>query len=355
MPESEPKGHEMRSISVPREAALHLRPWSAKLAKYRERSNWRAMLEIVVTAGPFAGLWAGAWLATWVSYWLAMFISLLAAFFLVRLFMIQHDCGHGALFGRRSANDWVGRVIGVLTLTPYDCWRRDHNQHHAGSGNLDRRGIGDVTTLTVNEYKSLTPWAQFKYRLYRHPLVMFGIGPAFLFVVKHRVPGKSERHSLFAWVTTIATNAATLCVIGGLVAAVGLTPFLTVQIPLTIVGATIGVWLFYVQHQFEVTYWAHPPRWTSEAAALQGSSYLILPEPLNWLTAYIGLHHVHHLSSGIPFYRLPHVLKDWPELRNARCLTIAESVRSFKLALWDEASQRLVAFKHSKRQRSFTG
>ena len=211
--------------------ATHARPWPGKAAKYRERSNLRAMIEIAVTAGPFAGLWAGAWLTTSVSYWLAMSISLLAAFFLVRLFMLQHDCGHGALFGRRSANDWVGRVIGVVTLTPYDCWRRDHNHHHAGSSNLDRRGIGDVTTLTVNEYKSLTPWAQFKYRLYRHPLVMFGIGPTFLFVVKHRVPGKSERNSLSAWVTTIATNVATLCVIGGLVAAVGPIPFLAVQIP----------------------------------------------------------------------------------------------------------------------------
>jgi acyl-lipid omega-6 desaturase (Delta-12 desaturase) len=343
------------AASVRGEVAAHSRPWSAKLAKYRERSNLRATFEIMVTAGPFAGLWAGAWLATSVSYWLAMPISVLAAFFLVRLFMIQHDCGHGALFRRRSANDWVGRLIGVLTLTPYDCWRKDHNQHHAGSGNLDRRGIGDVTTLTVNEYKSSSPWARFKYRLYRHPLVMFGIGPTFLFVVKYRVPGKSERHSLFAWITTIATNIATLCVVGGLIAAVGLTPFLTVQVPLTIFGATIGVWLFYVQHQFEVTYWAHPPQWTSETAALHGSSYLILPEPLNWLTANIGLHHVHHLSSGIPFYRLPRVLKDWPELRSARCLTISESVRSFKLALWDEASQRLVAFRHSEAHGSATG
>jgi omega-6 fatty acid desaturase (delta-12 desaturase) len=235
--------------------------------------------------------------------------------------------------------------MGVLTLTPYDCWRRDHNHHHAGAGNLDRRGIGDVTTLTVNEYRSLTRWGQLNYRLYRHPLVMFGLGPLFLFVIQHRVPGKSERRSLFAWMTTIVTNAATLCVMGGLIAAVGLTPFLAVQIPLTVLGSTIGVWLFYVQHQFELTYWAHPPEWTPEAAALQGSSYLLLPQPFRWLTANIGLHHIHHLASGIPFYRLPDVLRDWPELRNARCLTIAESVRSFKLALWDETSQRLIPFK----------
>jgi omega-6 fatty acid desaturase (delta-12 desaturase) len=305
------------------------------------------MLEIVVTAGPFAGLWAGAWLATSVSYWLAMAISLVAAFFLVRLFMIQHDCGHGALFTRRSVNDWVGRLIGVLTLTPYDCWRRDHNHHHAGAGNLERRGVGDVTTLTVNEYKSLAPRAKFKYRLYRHPLVLLGIGPVFLFVVQHRVPGKAERHSPFAWVTTMATNVATVGIMGVVMAAVGLLPFLAVQIPLTIFSATIGVWLFYVQHQFEATYWAHPPEWTAQAAALHGSSYLLLPQPLNWLTANIGLHHIHHLSSAIPFYRLPKVLKDWPELREARCLTIAESVRSFRLALWDESSQRLVSFKRS--------
>jgi len=280
-----------------------------------------------------------------VSFWLALPLALAAAGFLVRLFMIQHDCGHGALFTRRPANDWAGRALGVFTLTPYDVWRSSHNQHHAGSGNLDHRGIGDITTLTVREYQALSRWKRFKYRAYRHPLVMFGIGPVFLFVVQHRVPGRSERAKKSAWVSTMATNALTACVIGGLVAAIGLGPFLAVQLPITIFAGTIGVWLFYVQHQFEVTYWERPPQWTPQSAALFGSSYLLLPKPLNWLTANIGFHHIHHLSSRIPFYRLPSVLKEWPELKEARRLTIAESMRSLNLALWDEDAQRLVPFR----------
>lgn len=319
--------------------------WALRLSKYREQNNRRAVSEIAITAVPFAALWAAAWLAASVSFWLALPLALAAAGFLVRLFMIQHDCGHGALFTRRPANDWAGRALGVFTLTPYDVWRSSHNQHHAGSGNLDHRGIGDITTLTVREYQALSRWKRFKYRAYRHPLVMFGIGPVFLFVVQHRVPGRSERAKKSAWVSTMATNALTACVIGGLVAAIGLGPFLAVQLPITIFAGTIGVWLFYVQHQFEVTYWERPPQWTPQSAALFGSSYLLLPKPLNWLTANIGFHHIHHLSSRIPFYRLPSVLKEWPELKEARRLTIAESMRSLSLALWDEDAQRLVPFR----------
>ena len=181
--------------------------WALRLSKYREQNNRRAVSEIAITAVPFAALWAAAWLAGSVSFWLALLLALAAAGFLVRLFMIQHDCGHGALFTRRPANDWAGRALGVFTLTPYDVWRSSHNQHHAGSGNLDHRGIGDITTLTVREYQALSRWKRFKYRAYRHPLVMFGIGPVFLFVVQHRVPGRSERAKKSAWVSTMATNA----------------------------------------------------------------------------------------------------------------------------------------------------
>jgi omega-6 fatty acid desaturase (delta-12 desaturase) len=315
--------------------------WSQRLGKYREQNNYRAVLEIMLTVGPLAALWAVMWFVASVNYWIALPIAVPTALFLVRLFMIQHDCGHGALFTRRDVNDWVGRVIGIVTLTPYDCWRTSHNHHHAGSGNLDRRGIGDIDTLTVKEYITRQRWGRLKYRLYRHPLIMFGLGPTFLFVVKHRVPTASKQ----SFLSTTATNIGILSVVGALAATIGVAPFLIIHAPVTILAATIGVWLFYVQHQFEMTFWERPPDWSAQLAALHGSSYLLLPPPFKWLTCNIGIHHVHHLSSRVPFYRLPEVLKDWPELERARRLTIAESMRSLKFALWDETSERLVTFR----------
>jgi acyl-lipid omega-6 desaturase (Delta-12 desaturase) len=324
------------------------RRWSTRLSSYRQRSNIRGILEVLITACPLVGLWVAAALVASYDYTLAVLLAIPAAGFLVRLFMLQHDCGHGTLFANRTANDWAGRLMGVFTLTPYYCWRRSHNHHHAGSGNLDRRGIGDVTTLTVREYYALDWWGRLKYRLYRNPMVMLGVGPTFLFVIQHRWPGALERRNRSAWISAMTTNVSIVCVIAGLAAAVGLGPLLVVHVPVTMIAATIGVWLFYVQHQFEAAYWATSAEWSPETAALSGSSYLVLPKPVRWLTANIGLHHVHHLSSGIPFYRLPSVLKDWPELEhNVRRIGIRESICSLRLALWDETTRRLVVFRQA--------
>jgi omega-6 fatty acid desaturase (delta-12 desaturase) len=326
---------------------LALDGWSVRLTSYRRRSSLRGTLEVLVTALPFASLWGVAAFAASFHYALGTLLAIPVAAFLVRLFMLQHDCGHGTLFANRRANDWVGRIIGVFTLTPYDCWRRTHNHHHASSGNLDRRGIGDITTLTVREYTALNRWQRLKYRLYRHPLAMLGIGPSLLFVVQHRWPDASEWRNPLAWLSSMTTNAVTIGVLGGLAATVGIGPFLAVHLPVTILAATVGVWLFYVQHQFETSYWAASGEWTPETAALSGSSYLVLPQPLRWFTANIGLHHIHHLSSSIPFYRLPVVIKEWPELeQNVRRLGISEGIRSLRLALWDENSHRLISFRH---------
>jgi omega-6 fatty acid desaturase (delta-12 desaturase) len=315
------------------------------LAKYRDRSNLRGIVEITVTAGPLAVLWGTGTLAASVHCGFALIFAVPAAGFLVRLFMLQHDCGHGSLFANRRANDWAGRIMGVFTLTPYDCWRSTHNQHHAGSGNLDRRGIGDITTLTAREYIAKGRWRRLHYRLYRHPLVLLGAGPSFLFMIQHRWPGASERRKRSAWISTMTTNAAILVLFGSLWASVGTGPFLAVHVPVTVIAATVGVWLFYVQHQFETTYWEKSTAWAPDEAALTGCSYLVLPPPLRWLTANIGMHHIHHLSSGIPFYRLPSVLEDWPELEHdVRRLGICEGLRSLRLTLWDEASQRLIGF-----------
>jgi omega-6 fatty acid desaturase (delta-12 desaturase) len=323
--------------------------WSLRLAKYRLPDNLHGLREVAVTSICFATLWTATLLiAVYTSYWLALLAAIPAAGFLVRLFLIQHDCGHGTLFTRRAVNDWVGRVLGVLTLTPYDYWRNSHARHHASSGNLDRRGIGDIELRTVREYAALGPWGRLRYRLYRHPLVMFGLGPTFLFVLQHRLPIWALRKDMTAWISTLATNLGIAFLIGLMAATFGWEMLLKVHAPITIVAASTGVWLFYVQHQFEETFWARASDWSPHSAALQGSSYYDLPRPLRWLTANIGLHHLHHLSSKIPFYRLPAVLKEWPELKQAHRLTMRESINCVKLTLWDEDSGRLVSFKHAR-------
>src|ERR1700731_3396278 len=226
------------------------------LTRYRGPNSTRSVLEVVVTAVPFALIWGLMWASLDAGYWLGLLLAVPAAGFLVRLFMIQHDCGHGSFFRHRLANDWLGRAIGVLTLTPYDFWRRDHAIHHATSGNLDRRGIGDINTLTVGEYTAMSTWRRLGYRLYRHPLVMFGIGPAYLFIVRHRVPTGQFRGGWRLWFGTMTTNAAIALLVVTMMWLVGAGPFLLVQLPVTLLAGSIGVWLFYVQHQFEDTYWA---------------------------------------------------------------------------------------------------
>jgi omega-6 fatty acid desaturase (delta-12 desaturase) len=321
------------------------REWAQILAKYREPSHARSILELVITGVPFAGLWLLMWATLGLGYWLTLIVAVPTAGFLVRLFMIQHDCGHGAFFRRRAANDWVGRALGALTLTPYDLWRRSHAVHHASSGNLERRGIGDISTLTVEEYLALSRWRRLGYRLYRNPIVMFGLGPAFLFIVQHRLPIGSMRGGVQPWLGTMATNAAIALAILGMMWLVGVTPFLLVHLPITLLAASIGVWLFYVQHQFEETFWAANPAWTMHEAALHGSSHYDLPGILRWFTANIGVHHVHHLCSRIPYYRLPRVLRDHPELGTIGRLTLGQSLGCVRLVLWDERCRRLISFR----------
>ncbi len=277
------------------------RSLTARLAQYREPNDIRSIVEIVITAAPLVGIWALMWASVHFGYvWLCLLLAVPAAGLLVRLFMIQHDCGHGAFFRARAANDWVGRVFGVFTLTPYDCWRRSHAIHHATSGNLDRRGIGDVETWTVSEYLSRSPLRRFGYRVYRHPLVMFGIAPTYLFVLQHRIPLGLMRSGWLPWVSTMATNAGIALFVAMLIWALGVGPFLLVHLPITLLAASIGVWLFYVQHQFEETAWEGARTWNLHETALHGSSHYDLPAVLRWFTANIGVHHVHHLSQPHP-------------------------------------------------------
>lgn len=323
------------------------RDWVKILSSYREPNAQRSWSELAVTLGPFLVLWIVAWWSLGVSYWLTFAISLVNAAFLLRLFAIQHDCGHGSFFKNRTVGDWLGRVIGVLTLTPYDVWRRTHAIHHGSSGNLGRRGIGDVQTLTVEEYRALKPLNRLLYRLYRNPIILFGLGPSYLFFVEYRLPLGLTAQAKY-WVSAMATNAAILLALTVVFFAGGLMPILLIFLPTTLLAAMAGVWLFYVQHQFEDTHWAAEENWQLHDSALNGSSYYVLPPVLQWVTANIGIHHVHHLYSPIPFYRLPEVLRDHSELANNNRLTIRESLSCARLHLWDEKTQRLLSFSQER-------
>ncbi|HEV2079302.1 MAG TPA: fatty acid desaturase [Allosphingosinicella sp.] len=301
-----------------------------------------------MTAVPFMLLWALTWGAVSRGYWLGFLLTIPAGALLLRLFLIQHDCGHGSFFHRRKTNDWVGRAVSVLTLTPYDFWRRSHALHHATAGNLNKRGIGDVDTLTVAEYEERTPFQRFLYRLYRTPFVLLGIGPAYLFLLRNRLPVGFMRSGWRPWVSALGTNVAIAAVAAAVIWQIGFWPFLAVHLPITLVAATGGVWLFYVQHQFEHTSWDDDENWSFHDAALHGSSHYDLPPVLRWLTANIGIHHVHHLSSRIPFYRLPEVLQAHPQLANVSRITIRDSLRTVRLRLWDEQARRLVSFREAR-------
>jgi omega-6 fatty acid desaturase (delta-12 desaturase) len=322
-----------------------LRRWTKILAGYRKPSTARSIFEIVVTVVPLMALWFLMWASLDISYWLCLLLSIPTAGLLVRLFTIQHDCGHRAFFRTRAANDWVGRVIGVLTLTPYDFWRQTHAIHHTHSGNLDHRGVGDIDMLTVREYQALSPRGQLSYRLYRNPLVLFVIGPAYNFIFRHRLPFGLMHDGWQPWVSTMATNVAIAAFVAIMMWLVGVGPFLLVHLPITVLGASMGVWLFYVQHQFEETYWANEEVWKFHDAALRGSSHYDLPPVLRWFTANIGIHHVHHLCSLIPFYRLPAVLKDHPQLVSVGRITLLESLKCVRMALWDEEQKRGISFR----------
>lgn len=329
------------AVSVPK------KNWIPILAQYWKPDMWRSISEIFITLVPFLLFWTAAWAALSISYWLTLALSIPTAGFMVRLFLIQHDCGHGAFFQKRSLNDWVGRALGVFSLTPYYVWRRAHALHHAGSGNLAKRGMGDIETLTLAEYRELSPMGRFGYRLYRHPLVLFGIGPAYNFWIRQRLPVGFMSSGWRYWLSAMGTNLAIIAVAGGVIYLVGFGPFLLVHLPVTIIATSAGVWLFYVQHQFEDTFWRQDKDWDLQDAALMGSSFYDLPPVLRWFTANIGIHHVHHLNARIPYYRLPQVLLDHPELTNIRRLTLKDSLACVHLGLWDEDRQKMISFASS--------
>ncbi|ATG46435.1 fatty acid desaturase [Celeribacter ethanolicus] len=302
-----------------------------------------------MTAIPFSALFALSWAALSVSPWLSVLLSVVNAAFVVRLFMIQHDCGHGAFFRHRRWNDWGGRIIGVLTLTPYAVWRRTHAIHHATTGNLDRRGAGDIPTLTVAEYRAKPLVHRALYRLVRHPAFLFGIVPFYSFFLQNRLPTGLMRSGWRYWASALGTDAAILTTLAILYVLGGVPVLLFVYLPMMLLAASTGMWLFYVQHQFEETSWDPDTEWSVQAAAIHGSSHYVLPPILRWITANIGVHHVHHLASRVPFYRLPEVLRDHAELADIGRLTLRDSLGSARLTLWDETGRRLVSFSEARK------
>lgn len=325
------------------------RNWIKVLADYREPDPNRSVWEVAVTVIPFIALWTATYFAyVNVGYWLAFLVSIPTAFFTVRLFLLQHDCGHYALFKSKTVNDWIGRILGIFTFTPYADWRHSHALHHASHGNLEKRGFGDIDTKTVREYAALSALGRLRYRLYRNPLVMFGIGPAYVFLIRNRHPANPLSAPRWAWMSAIGTNLGIVAVCGAMMWLIGWQTFLIIHLPIIVMAATLGVWMFYVQHQFESTTWEHEGKWDRADAALYGSSHYDLPRVLRWLTANIGVHHVHHLSSVIPCYRLHEVLEDHPELVNVRRLTLWESLSCLRLRLWDEDAERLVSFSEAR-------
>ncbi len=302
------------------------------------------MAELLETLVPYVALIVGMLVAARRGHpWLTLALALPAAAFLVRVFIVFHDCCHDSFFASRRANRLLGYVTGVLTLTPFDAWQRSHNEHHATVGDLDRRGVGDVWTMTVAEYQAASTWTRIFYRVFRNPFIMLGLGPALLFVLGNRVYGRGAgSHERFS---VHFTNAILVAVLLIAYFTVGLPVLVLVQLPALLLAGVIGVWLFYVQHQFEDAYWARRPAWDPMKAALEGSSYYKLPKALQWVTGSIGLHHIHHVQPRVPFYNLQPCQDAVPTFQAVRPLTFRRSLDSLGLRLVDEARHRMVGWR----------
>ena len=326
--------------------------WKRILSPYFGPSNRFSAWQMGYTAVLFAGAWALMYFSLAIGYWLTLILSVPTAGLLMRLFMFQHDCGHGSYFRSRRLACVTGSVIGVLTLTPYHYWRKTHAIHHAHSGDLDLRTFGDIVTITVREYEEMSWMQRLGYRFYRNPVVLFGPGAAFHFLVKHRFPWDVPRRWKREWRSVWWTNAAIAAILATAWLTIGIGPFLMIQLPVTLLACTFGVWLFYVQHQFEDAYWRWHEDWDYYDAALHGSSFLKLPRVLQWFTANIGLHHVHHLSARIPNYRLQRCHDENPELWKAPMMTLWDGLKTLRLSLWDEGRRKLISFREHRRLRT---
>ena len=338
--------HEPNTTNTPAENDAS---WKEIVAQYHQPSLPRALWQVVNTFVPLAFIWYLMYRTMNISWWLTIPLAVLAGAFLVRVFIIFHDCGHGSFFKSRTANDALGFITGLLTFTPYYQWRWDHALHHATSGHLDKRGTGDLWTLTVQEYLEASRGKRFAYRLARNPFLLFVLAPIFMLGLRQRLPtsgaSKRERHSVYAMNLAILGMGTALSLVFGLKA------YLIIQITAMAVAGSAGFWLFYVQHQFEGVYWERSEEWDYTAAALQGSSFYKLPRILQWFTGNIGYHHIHHLSARIPNYNLERCHKAHEMFRSVKPITLFASFKTLTYRLWDEQRKKLVGFGHIRELR----
>ncbi|MFN0217693.1 MAG: fatty acid desaturase [Hyphomicrobium sp.] len=321
-----------------------VRRLAAHCQKYKGSQPRLAAFQLATTLIPLAIVVAAMFATVRTAYWATLLLAIPAGGLLVRVFIIQHDCGHGSFLPSRWMNELLGRCMSVLTLAPYGLWRREHAQHHASSGNLDRRGAGDIDTLTVGEYQALSTFGKLRYRLYRHPLFLFGFGVPAYFILIQRLPWLHALSVKDSWKSVMGLNLALVAFYGPLIYAFGASDVLWVALPIVHIASAVGGWLFFIQHQFEETLWDQTEGWDFQVAALLGSSFYDLPKALNWFTGNIGLHHIHHLNSMIPNYRLQDCLNASPELKAINRLTLGESLACARLKLWDDVSRRMIRF-----------
>jgi len=320
--------------------------WHAIVAKYQTPERWRSLWQAANSIIPFLALWYLMYRSLAISYWLTLLLAIPAAGFMMRTFIIFHDCGHGSFFKSRKGNDIMGFITGILTLTPYYEWRHTHAVHHATAGDLDRRGTGDVLTLTIAEYQALSWWKKTGYRTMRNPLIMCTVGSFLVFTVAHRFwhPGSGKRE---IW-SVIWTNLALAVIFILMSLTIGWKAFVLVEAPVIFIATGLGVWLFYVQHNFDRTYWERHEQWEFFKAGLNGSSFYKLPGILQWFTGNIGFHHIHHISPKIPNYKLPQAYKENPVF-HIQPLTVMTSLKSLRYRLWDEERKMLVGFRKSEK------
>jgi omega-6 fatty acid desaturase (delta-12 desaturase) len=320
--------------------------WREALAPYTVPSLARSIRDVLTSVVPYLVLSAVIYAAIPVSPWLAVALGVPAAGFLLRTYIVFHDCSHGSFLPSKRGNEWLGSFCGLLVLSPFVRWRHDHAVHHATAGDLDRRGVGDLPTLTVTEYRQKGWKGQLGYRTFRHPLVMFGLGPIFAMIIGPRIFTRAQRPRMRR--SVIATDVAIAAAFGTLVWLLGPVDFLLTWAPGALLSGSAGIWLFYVQHQFEDVYWERGEQWSYADAALSGSSYLKLPKVLQFFTGNIGLHHVHHMSARIPNYNLQRAHDAIPAFHDVPTLTLADGLRAARLKLWDEDGGRMVTFAQAR-------
>jgi len=325
--------------------------WLNVVRQYQVSSAGKSIWQLVNSFFPFVIIWYLMFLSLDISYWLTLLLAFPAAGFIIRLFIIQHDCGHGSFLRFQKYNDIIGMIISVFTLTPYHYWRKSHAIHHASAGNLEHRGIGDIYTLTVDEYLKKSGWGRITYRLYRNPLILFLIIPTILFAIIYRFPSSHDKALKSVNKSIYWTSFAITILVGGIIWLIGFKEFLMIQIPITFISSSSGTWLFFIQHQFEDTYWDSNEAWDYTQAAMQGSSFYKLPKVLQWFTGNIGFHHIHHLSPKIPNYMLEKCHKENPLFQKANILTMRTSFKSSFLTLWDEQQKKLISFRQLKRRK----